>query len=362
MKNNLIYKWIVYLTTNLTNGKIYIGVHKTENPDIFCGYIGDGVNIFHPSSYINPQTPFQHAVKKYGTQVFKRNTIKIFNNEKDAYLLEALLVDSDFILRKDTYNVKLGGQGGSGMLKEVYQYDLNWNFINKFATIKEAAQSINESDVTLTSKIFKKEEFAKFFWTFSEIHNPPKDYIIKNRSIFMYNQLYEFEQEFESIQKAAEFLGVRHSNISRAIYGKYLIKNHYFSEEKLGEFIPKSKTSIKGKQIFLYNLDGTFYKAYNSPKECAKEFGLNNTSSISAALRLKSNFKKKYQVSLEKVPFMEDKTILNLKKIGQYDLNGNLIKEYPSKSAAIMAHGSGVNKVLRGIQKVCHGFVFKYLS
>lgn len=362
MKNNLNCNWIVYLTTNLENGKIYIGVHKTDIPESFDGYIGDGVNIFSPSSYNSPITPFQCAVKKYGTQVFKRNIIKIFENEKDAYLLEALLVDSDFILRKDTYNVKLGGQGGSGMLKEVYQYDLNWNYINKFPTIKEAAKSINESDVTLTSKIFKKEEFNNFFWTFSEINTPPKDYIIKNRSVFMYNQLYEFEKEFNSIQQAAEFLGVRHSNISRAIYGKYLIKNHYFSEEKLDKFIPKSETSIRGKQIFLYYLDGTFYKSYNTPNECAKEFGLSGTSSISSAIRLNSIFKKKYQISLEKVSSMEDRTVKNTKKVGQYDLEGNLIKEYQSKSAAVMAHGTGVNKVLRGVQKICHGFVFKYLS
>lgn len=33
--------YIVYKTTNLINGKIYVGVHRT-NPDIFDGYIGCG--------------------------------------------------------------------------------------------------------------------------------------------------------------------------------------------------------------------------------------------------------------------------------------------------------------------------------
>ncbi len=35
--------YIVYKTTNKINGKIYVGVHRT-NPDIFDGYIGCGVS------------------------------------------------------------------------------------------------------------------------------------------------------------------------------------------------------------------------------------------------------------------------------------------------------------------------------
>ena len=64
-------KYIVYLTKNKkskVNGeyKIYIGVHKTENPAIFDGYIGCGIYINQPSTYMYPKTPLQYAVKKYG--------------------------------------------------------------------------------------------------------------------------------------------------------------------------------------------------------------------------------------------------------------------------------------------------------
>ena len=36
------YEWIVYKTTNLINGNIYIGVHKTEI-GVYDGYIGNGI-------------------------------------------------------------------------------------------------------------------------------------------------------------------------------------------------------------------------------------------------------------------------------------------------------------------------------
>ena len=53
MGNNL--KYIVYLTTNKINNKIYIGVHKTD-PTQFDGYIGCGAYINKPNTYNKGKT------------------------------------------------------------------------------------------------------------------------------------------------------------------------------------------------------------------------------------------------------------------------------------------------------------------
>lgn len=45
-------KYIVYQTTSKVNNKIYIGVHKTETPDKFDGYLGNGVYIYRPSIFL----------------------------------------------------------------------------------------------------------------------------------------------------------------------------------------------------------------------------------------------------------------------------------------------------------------------
>lgn len=86
-ENNL-KKYIVYLTTNTVNNKIYIGVHETINPYKFDGYLGNGVKISDKSTYKYSKTPFEAAVNKYGPNKFIRKTLKVFDNLQDALNLE----------------------------------------------------------------------------------------------------------------------------------------------------------------------------------------------------------------------------------------------------------------------------------
>lgn len=86
--------YIVYKTTNLISGKIYIGVHNTKG--VNDSYLGSGILI-------------KKAVKKYGRENFVRETLFSFENELDAYKKEEELVDVAFISRSDTYNSCIGG-------------------------------------------------------------------------------------------------------------------------------------------------------------------------------------------------------------------------------------------------------------
>ena len=86
----------LYKTTNLLNGKFYIGVHEGNIND---NYLGSGVTL-------------KKAIKKYGIINFKRDIIKIFTNSIDAYLAEAEMVTIELINNKLCYNETLGGRGG----------------------------------------------------------------------------------------------------------------------------------------------------------------------------------------------------------------------------------------------------------
>jgi plasmid stability protein len=98
--------WILYKTTNVCNGKIYVGVHKLSNTSKSKCYIGSG-------------DALQLAVKKYGKDKFIRTTLAEFSCATDAYLAEAEMVTQEFVKREDTYNISLGGRGGVNLTEEM---------------------------------------------------------------------------------------------------------------------------------------------------------------------------------------------------------------------------------------------------
>lgn len=87
--------YTIYKTTNNINGKIYIGQHITEN-------IND--------SYVGSSKHLLKDIKKYGKKNFTKEILHIFDNFDDMDNKEKELVDVEFILREDTYNIRIGGQ------------------------------------------------------------------------------------------------------------------------------------------------------------------------------------------------------------------------------------------------------------
>lgn len=89
--------YLVYKTTCLLNGKIYIGKHETF--DLNDGYLGSGVLI-------------RRAIEKYGRENFKREILFECSSVGEMNAKEAELVNEDFLRRNDVYNLKSGGDGG----------------------------------------------------------------------------------------------------------------------------------------------------------------------------------------------------------------------------------------------------------
>lgn len=95
-------KYIIYKTTCLVNNMKYIGWHSTNN--LNDGYLGSGKYLLR-------------AIDKYGKEKFKREILHVFDNKDESFLKELELVNEEWVQRKDTYNLKIGGEGG-------------WDYIN----------------------------------------------------------------------------------------------------------------------------------------------------------------------------------------------------------------------------------------
>ena len=84
----------LYKITNLINGKIYIGIHSTNN--LNDDYFGSGRTLIK-------------AMKKYGKENFKKEILEWFDWRCEALNREAQIVNEEFVKRADTYNLKTGG-------------------------------------------------------------------------------------------------------------------------------------------------------------------------------------------------------------------------------------------------------------
>lgn len=281
-------KYIVYKTTNLINGKIYVGVHRT-NPDIFDGYIGCGVT--HKDKKKKKIRGFPAAVRKYGYKNFKRETLFIYPDSNEgmqaAYAKEAEIVTVEFIKRHDTYNLIVGGKFTlyTSLKKEIAQYTLEGKFIRTWDSIKEAEDSLNLNSIS-ANLIGNSKYCGNFQWKYYLGDQSDIDPVeTKEKSVYQFDLQGNLIKRWKSVTEAAQQF--TNTNSARAAIGNNCIGKtnqslgYYWSYKNKFEF----KTNQNYSAVAKYNDTGEFLESYTSIKEAAEKNNIKSPSNIISAIK-----------------------------------------------------------------------------
>lgn len=183
--------YLIYKTTNKINGKYYIGMHKTENLEDV--YLGSG-------------THFKRALEKYGKENFEREILEYCNSDEEMHLAEARYITEDVVNDKNSYNLKLGGNGG-------------WDYVNSHHLGNDPKNA--------------SARFVEFLKNDEEFYKSWHDKIVKFKSTESYKQ------------KVSNSLKERWKNYGHPWTGRHHKES---TKKKIGEVTSKAQKGTRNSQ------------------------------------------------------------------------------------------------------------------
>jgi len=153
----------VYITTNIVNGKQYVGDHSTNN--LNDNYLGSG------------RPAFNNAIKKYGKENFRKKILEFFNTKKEAFdAQEKYIKLYKSHVSQNGYNIsRKGGHGVKDCISEETKKKLsiaskNWHSIVGFSeeTKLQLSKSLKGKNV---GKIRTEKQKRKYSEISSGVNN-----------------------------------------------------------------------------------------------------------------------------------------------------------------------------------------------
>jgi len=190
---------IIYKTTNLVNGKFYIG-KDTKNCKT---YLGSGKLL-------------QKALKKYGRSNFTKETLQVCStldelNKAEVYWIRLLNARNKTL----AYNIAEGGDGGNLRTGIVPWNSGKTGIYSENTLIKMRRPKSDEYKRKMREYIKTKEHCLNI--SKSKIG---KAQPTKWKCVFQYSQDNKLLRMFHTVTEAADSLGISRSNIKKCTDGK----------------------------------------------------------------------------------------------------------------------------------------------
>ena len=211
----------IYITTNLINGKKYIGQKKFDSTGAWKSYLGSGVVL-------------KQAISIYGKENFKKNIIYISYDKETLDKVEKEYIELfDAVKSTDYYNIAAGGEGydyfsDNNHYHSVYCKELNCAFKNS----RIASEVTGENSNTIYNKCKNYNNNLKnvksgYHWCFIEDMYSIYDTRQSSQGVPVVslkdNKVYNSTSHAQKSMKSNH--SFRRKVLSIEEYNKYILKN-----------------------------------------------------------------------------------------------------------------------------------------
>lgn len=261
---------LVYLTTNLVNGKQYVGSHRTKN--INDSYIGSGYALIK-------------SIKKYGKENFKREILEYCDDIKEARKLEQIYIEKYNTLTPNGYNISpTGGMGEwCGKHSDESLVKMSISQKKRFDNIEEKEKISKRFSGTyedLYGKV-KSDKMKNEKSIFFQKNNPIKGKFGENNPNFGSKRTEESKKKMSESLKDKPKSEEHKKSLSKAWEKRRI--NHPVSEETKMKMKNSSKGKINIKIYKVIDPNGNVYLTNEGLTKFCEEHDLANSLMIKVA-------------------------------------------------------------------------------
>jgi hypothetical protein len=162
----------IYKTTNLKNGKFYVGMHSTHN--LNDGYLGSGLRL-------------RRSIRRNGPENFKLEYLEFFDTREDLINKEKELVNEDLLKDPMCLNIRAGGTGGWSIVQQIENAMKSnerqkWLRENDKEWAEKRINQLKKNGSTVLNKLWKEGKLSAPDWTGKKHKEETKNKIGKSNS------------------------------------------------------------------------------------------------------------------------------------------------------------------------------------